>query len=286
MSILYKFNKAEYIFKPSQLLKRLTGSGMERTDSIMPWGLSLHYNPKEDIGKAINVLGIYELPLTELIFRSLGHVDHFVDVGANIGYFTSLASSFTNIETINSFEPHPFIFEILKRNSKDSKIKLNAFAASDKNGIAELYIPKDFNENMGIASLEKPEEEEIEKIEIETKPLDEILNSDQNYCLKIDTEGHESSVLLGAKELLKKQAFSYIFFEEFESYPQAESFKILHDNNYEITRIERGLMGPKLDDPNTNREIKRWQPVNFLAVPKGSENLERISGLGWNILKL
>ena len=153
----------------------------------MPWGSNLHYNPKEDIGRAINVLGVYELPLTEFIFRSLRHVDNFVDVGANIGYFTSLASSFKNISSVHSFEPHPFIFEILKRNATSDKVNLNPFAASNTNGSAKLYIPKDFDLNMGIASLEKPLDEDIEKIEIQTKPLDELLDHDKTYCLKVDT---------------------------------------------------------------------------------------------------
>jgi FkbM family methyltransferase len=286
MSILYKFNKAEYIFKPTQLIKRITRSGFDKTDSIMPWGKSLHYNPKEDIGKAINVLGIYELPLTELMYRGLQHCDHFVDVGANIGYFTSLASSLKNIKTIQSFEPHPFIFEILKRNSNGDKIKLNAYAASSVEGKAELYIPKDFEFNMGIASLEKPEDQEIERIEIDTKKLDDILNKEEKYCMKIDTEGHEASVLEGASSLLENKCFEYIFFEEFDSYPEAKSFKLLMENDYIIYRIERGFWGPQLDDPSSVNNSKRWQPVNFLAVPKESDNVAKITRAGWEILKL
>jgi FkbM family methyltransferase len=283
---MYKFNKAEYFFKPTQLVKRLTRSGFEKTDSIMPWGKSLHYNPKEDIGKAINILGIYELPLSELLFRSLKHSENFVDVGANIGYFTSLASSMDTIKSIQSFEPHPFIFEILKRNSHSEKIALYSIAASSENGSAELYIPKDFELNMGIASLEKPKEEEVEKIEIETKPLDDILDPNLKYCIKIDTEGHEASVLEGAHALLQNKSFNYIFFEEFESYPEAKSFKLLRDNGYSIHRIERGFWGPKLEDPKTKNNTKRWQPVNFLAVPKDSDHLSKIINLGWQILKL
>ena len=286
MNIMYKFNKAEYIFKPSQLLKRVFRVGFNNTDSYMPWGKSLHYNPNEDIGRAINILGVYELPLTELMYRSLKKSVNFVDIGANIGYFSSLASSIENIKSIQSFEPHPFIYEILKKNANGDNIKLNSIAASSEEGTAELYIPRDFESNMGIASLEKPEDETIEKIQIETKPLDDILDQEKKYCIKIDTEGHESSVLKGAKKLLEKEAFDYIYFEEFESYPQAESFQILEKNNYKVYRIERGFLGPKLEDPRVENKTKRWQPVNFIAVPTQSKNIDKIIGSGWEILKL
>lgn len=285
MSFLYRLNKPEYFYKPKQIIKRFKNKNLKQ--SIMPWGSLLHYNPNEDIGRAINVLGIYELPLTELLYRSLKNVDHFVDVGANIGYFSSLASSVSNIKTVTALEPHPLIFKYLEKNAKETgqDIKLEQFAASDTESEAELYIPMNFEENMGTASLEKSNDVS-EKINIKTKPLDDVITSDLKYCIKIDTEGHEASVLKGATKLLSIKSARYIFFEEFKKYPEAETFSILEQNGYKIFRIERGFTGPKLVSPKLPIILKQWQPINFLAIDSNDSSLDELTKKGWTILNL
>jgi FkbM family methyltransferase len=285
LSFLYRFNKPEYFFNPTQLIRRFKNKKLNQ--SVMPWGSILHYNPNEDIGRAINVLGIYELPLTELIYRSLKNVDHFVDVGANIGYFSSLARSMSTIKTVTSFEPHPVIFEYLSKNAKETakEINLIQLAASEVESEAELYIPANFEENMGTASLEKSNESE-DKIIIKTKPLDEMISPDLSYCIKIDTEGHEASVLKGAINLLKNKSARYIFFEEFKEYPKAETFKILKEHNYKVFRIERSFSGPKLVSPEKEIITRQWQPVNFLAIDENDNSLDQLRKSGWSILSL
>lgn len=285
MKILYRLNKPEYLFKPSQLIKRIFKVGIKKTESQMPWGEMLFYNPNDDIGKAINVLGVYELPLTELINRSLKNVDNFLDIGANIGYYSSLAASHSNIKQVQAFEPHPIIFETLSKNCQfSSKVLIHKWAASNSEGEASLYIPKDFDTNMGIATLEKNKDEEIKEIKIQTKTLNSLIDKSKTYCVKIDTEGHEASVLSGASELLSSGAFKYIFFEEFDSYPNAQTFSILENYNYSIFRIERELFGPKLVDPATNQPTKRWQPVNYLAINKELTVIDELKKTGWSIL--
>ena len=65
-------------------------------------------NPKETIGRAILRLGVYDLCVSESICRLLDPGESAIDVGANLGYMTSLmAAKAGKCGSVESFEPHP-----------------------------------------------------------------------------------------------------------------------------------------------------------------------------------
>src|SRR5690606_27153919 len=83
----------------------------------LPWGAPIEINANEVIGKSILHLGLYELATSECLARLLPYCDEFVDIGANIGYFSLLAlgqKSFNG--DIHAFEPHPKIAQRLRDN--------------------------------------------------------------------------------------------------------------------------------------------------------------------------
>ncbi|PIP91651.1 MAG: hypothetical protein COW01_01610 [Bdellovibrionales bacterium CG12_big_fil_rev_8_21_14_0_65_38_15] len=293
MAFLYRFNKPEYLFRPKQLLKRLTSNSYYDSSSLtaveLPWGQTINVNPTEVVGRSIEVLGVYELAQTEILRRSLKFAKSFIDIGANIGYFTLAALGSKNFDgKILSFEPHPSVIERLKENvrlqNKNNNVEIYDFALSESEGSSMLYIPEDFSHNEGIATLEKPLGKHRE-IMIKHKRLDELIPDNDELILKIDTEGHEFSVLKGAAKLFEKGSVKAVFFEEFSHPSKASSFEFLKSFGFKVFRIERSLFGPKLVDPLSPLPSKIWEPTNYLAIYNESIPVLELTAKGWSCLR-
>lgn len=284
--------KPEYIFRPTQILKRIkhNSTSENQCEVELPWHEKMTINPNEDVGRAIYHLGFYELPLSELIWRSLKGANKFIDVGTNVGYFPMLALANKNFSgEVHCFEPHPELFKVASKNissaKNSSRARLNNFALSSSEGQTTLYIPNEFDKNEGIASLEKPQGNSVREITVQMKRLDDLKIEGHNLVLKVDTEGHEAQVFLGAQELLSKQAFKVIFFEEFRDIDKAESFSLLKKYEYEIRKIKRSFLGPKIVDVKELQETKSWEPVNYIACPVNSNTWIDLSFSGWQIIQ-
>jgi len=147
------------------------------------------------------------------------------DVGANIGELTLLFSQFTGKDgKVFSFEACSTVFEKLEsicRLSGRKNIVLNNLALSDKIGLVDFYVYSD--ENSGWNSLaERP----LENYGINIKPsrCDRVQSTTiDQFCednnlnhidlLKIDVEGAEYQVLLGAERMLRQKAIKCCVFE-------------------------------------------------------------------------
>src|SRR4051812_45060416 len=94
MRLSHALNKPHYVFRPTQLGRRFAGVFRRRTSGPqvvrLPWGLDLNVLPDEAIGASIARTGVFELHVSETIWRLLDRGELAVDVGANIGYMTSL----------------------------------------------------------------------------------------------------------------------------------------------------------------------------------------------------
>ena len=120
-------------------------------------------------------------------------------------------------KVIHSFEPNPVIYKDLKRTLPliINNLKLYNYALSDKNITKNLRIPirnlkvnklnyEEFYE-MGKATIhEENKFENFENFKVECKILDEFKFDNSISFIKIDVEGHEISVLNGAKNIIKK----------------------------------------------------------------------------------
>ena len=116
-----------------------------------------------------------------------------IDIGCNKGLFSYALSKQSKIKKIYSFEPNKFILNDLK-NYNCKNIKIFNYALSNKDKNKNLIIPY-YNslELDGLATLEK-------KIFLNTKKLDNF-NFKNISFIKIDVEGHEISLLNGAKKI-------------------------------------------------------------------------------------
>jgi FkbM family methyltransferase len=173
------------------------------------FSIYLHLNDNAGPSASIGSDGIYEPAETDLVSTILRPSMTFVDVGANIGWYTLLAATKVGTEgRVLAFEPEPENCRLLLES-----IRLNGFrnvvlmqtCLYNKKGRNVLWLDP---ENLGAHSLIKDSYLERQKsIEVDTNTLDDALTELAiNYVdvLKIDVEGAEPQVLEGAERLIKK----------------------------------------------------------------------------------
>jgi len=146
-----------------------------------------------------------EYDVHDFIVDNLKPGDVFVDVGANIGYYTILASKLVGAGgKVFAVEPVPQTVEVLKFN-----IKLNGLrnvTVIDKaawNSCCKLKMKIAFGE-FGCASFFRNGVE----VDVDTIPLDDVLvNVPKIKLIKIDVEGAEYEVLQGLKQTLTRTEY-------------------------------------------------------------------------------
>lgn len=131
------------------------------------------------------------------------------DIGANIGIYSSLVRNLNSDSVVYAFEPHPDSFVELSESAIAHNFHAHNFGFSDQVGKALLYDVQD-GVNSELASLHLGVFTGIHHKQ--TKNYEVLLDTIDNFCsqnniasidlLKIDTEGHDYSVLLGATRLL------------------------------------------------------------------------------------
>jgi len=140
-----------------------------------------------------------------------------VDVGANFGLYSISAALYARPQgRVFAFEPAPGAFALLERNIAQNNLGslITAFpnAVAAARGRAPFYVGGD----VSFSSLHRTQRigDEASTVEVETVTLDEALARVASIdLLKIDVEGGEADVLLGARELLKRSRAPIVQFE-------------------------------------------------------------------------
>lgn len=164
-------------------------------------------NPKDPVVSGALRFGVYEKTESQWFQSVCQPGMTFLDVGANIGYYTALGSHLVGLKgKVISLEPDPESFSYLEQTiSANNSSNVLAFqvAASDKKTLLPLYIS---TENRGDNRLYASSEDRTE-ILVKTQPLDELLfehNIDQVDLIKIDVQGYEPKVIEGLKKTISR----------------------------------------------------------------------------------
>jgi FkbM family methyltransferase len=156
--------------------------------------------------------GLHEYSEMLFLLHYLRKGDVFIDVGANIGSYTLLASAENGAKSY-CFEPVPSTFQQLKDNISINKIdgivKLYNLGLASQKGELLFSLGNDSSMNHVRISNEKNEH----TVSVEIDSLDNVLKGVHPNLLKIDVEGFEQEVLLGAKNLLASNSLKAIIIE-------------------------------------------------------------------------
>jgi len=161
--------------------------------------------------------GLLEYEDMLFLLHCLRKEDTFIDVGANVGVYTILASVEIGAETI-AFEPIPSTFEILLKNLDLNSMKnkhvhaLNLGLGSRKGSLAFTRSEDTVNH---VATEKEISGGDI--IQVPICRLDEVI--EKNYMLKdvvimkMDVEGFETEVLRGCPSLLADKRLKAVVIE-------------------------------------------------------------------------
>jgi FkbM family methyltransferase len=189
-----------------------------------PMGPKMQVNYSDFVEREI-ANGTYEKGYVKLFLETLKLGDTVIDVGANVGYFSLLASEKVGrTGRVYAFEPAPRTFRRLLKNlelNESSNVKAVAIGLSDLEGTESLRVPR---ENPGEASLADRASSEIFSGAKYTFDVDEIkLVPFDKFCteeglskidvIKIDAEGSEFRVLRGMERALRSQSKVSLFIE-------------------------------------------------------------------------
>jgi FkbM family methyltransferase len=134
-----------------------------------------------------------------------------IDVGAERG---SLAHEMlrAGAENLHAFDPHPYNVKAMQaRFADDDRVTVHELAVSDRDGTAELHVstsPDGRPLPFGHTLLERADTNEImwaQTLRVTRRSLDSLIGEKEipssAGILKVDTEGHDLSVIRGMGEL-------------------------------------------------------------------------------------
>lgn len=194
-------------------IRRRAGTGVIRHD--LPNGLQIEFDLSNDLDAFmydhLSRFGHYEAEVESILSEQITRDTTFIDVGANVGYFTLLCSRLAR--NVYAFEPVPAIFERLSNNVRLNGLgNIRAFqlAVSKEKSRLRLFESRI---SPGHDSTVKRLEHHT-SIFVDAVSLDEEIDSSaQDIVMKVDVEGSEMDVLLGALGLIRSGRVSAIVVE-------------------------------------------------------------------------
>ena len=205
-----------------------------------------------------------------------------IDVGANCGLYSQKVKHIINHSVVYSIEPHPEAFYALKLGEQHYGYHAFNMAFSDEEKTLELFdrVTETGNTHSHahasvyadvIDSLHKAKLSTVHSVEATT--VDAFLEKQSiehvNF-LKIDVEGHEHSVLLGAMQSIKAEKIDFIQFEfnQMNTVSRVfmrDFFKIL--SGYKLYRMLQDFLAPLNTNETLICELFAYQ--NILAIRNG-----------------
>ncbi|MGB7402012.1 MAG: FkbM family methyltransferase [Arcobacter sp.] len=158
------------------------------------------------IGKSIEEYGEFSIHEANLFEKTCKEGDIVFEVGSNIGTHTQVLSQIvTNKGRVIAFEPQRLAFQTLCANLAINSItNVDAYNQAVGQKIDKINVPDlDYSKsnNFGGISLQNIENGK----EVYQRTLDEFIDKVSAFdFLKIDVEGMEIDVLLGAKKIVSK----------------------------------------------------------------------------------
>ena len=195
-----------YLLRPWPL-RQLTNWTIRK---LLPKQVEIHgatvvLNPTDPVVSGALHFGVYEKAETRFFQSACRDGMTFLDVGANLGYYTALAARAVGPNgRVLAVEPDPDSFGYLEQTiaaNAVGNVKAFPVAASDAHAMLPLYISTD---NRGDNRLYASDEERPQ-VAVKARPLDALLREnkiDTVDLIKIDVQGYEPKVIAGLRETI------------------------------------------------------------------------------------
>ena len=199
----YYFALYKRLFRPFNLFKGLSIE-CKYSDT-----LRVKADLEDWIQQNIFFTGVYDSKSVKFVKNTLSEGDTFLDIGANIGCFTLVASQKVGMSgRVIAFEPVDFVSKKLEHNillNKLDNVTIVRKAVYERDTHIKLHVAR--KENLGMSSILRNDSESGEIINVEAVSLDEYLknkNINEVKIIKIDIEGAELHALNGMDYILSR----------------------------------------------------------------------------------
>jgi len=150
------------------------------------------------------------------------HPRSCLDVGANAGEYTKALLRWTSAE-VHAFEPLPGAFRAVEEIARTSggRVTVNNCAVGAEDGTATLHYGDDMSEHASLSTavnaIDYVGASNTLEMEVKVTSIDSYFARGEGPAtvdfIKIDTEGYEQEVLMGAQETVKEHAPRFIQIE-------------------------------------------------------------------------
>ncbi len=182
------------------------------------------------VSQRIQKEGMWEFEVTKCILENIKPSDVVVEIGANIGYYTTIIADILKRGSgkLIAYEANEEVYRLaqvsLLLNNSESKVQLKNLAVSDKEGEIEFSyyaINPKVEMNLGAAHLTIQDDfgqKTLKQRMVKCVSLDEDLADIPSIdVLRMDIEGSEALALKGAKKLIERSPNLKIIMEWFPS---------------------------------------------------------------------
>ena len=253
-----------------------------RPDSTIVRGSTLRLNPMDagSLSQDLLVKGEFEPFETELFINVIEDRDVIFDVGANIGYYSVMASSASKSSSVFAFEPDEVNFRLLERNLRDNgclNVRCFQVAVSDRDGPVLLYKCAGNEGDHRIYPVAGRRSTSVEAI-----TLDRFLPLEvpAPRVVKIDIQGAEPQALRGMSRVIRASPELALFTEFWPEGLAAagssaeEYFSLLLSHEFSVYAIIEGArrLEPIASAAEVSPYLGTYGEANLLCL-KGSRAL-------------
>lgn len=158
--------------------------------------------------------GLHEEADMGFVLHVLRPDDLFVDIGANVGSYTVLASGGAGARTV-AFEPVPSTHAKLARNvavnDLGDRVKAHNLGLGARDEVLRFTAGRDTANHVVTGGSDAP------TVEVRVRRLDDVLEGEVPQVIKLDVEGWEAQVLQGMPATLADPALAAIITETNDS---------------------------------------------------------------------
>lgn len=155
--------------------------------------------------------GLHEFEDMAFVVNLLRPDDLFIDIGANIGSYSLLASGHAGASSV-SVEPLPTTFAHLRENVRYNN--LDDLIALHNVGIGDSETTLRFTATLDTVNHVAAESDsESETVEVPVVRMESLLQGLSPLCIKIDVEGFEKKVIDGGASVLRSDLLRAVLME-------------------------------------------------------------------------
>ena len=214
-------------------------------------GLRMRIRLPDQIQERIYLFGVWEPAITRFVKGRLKPGDLFVDIGANVGYYSLFAAKLVGSEgRVIAVEASPTIARTLEQNvalNRLTNVELVRAAVADRRKTVPMFAAGNSGQSTTIVSTAERRGYQLEA-QIEAYPLHELIDFERlrrARLIKVDVEGAEAQLFDGIQPFLS--SFSDETEWIFELTPEAlaeqgrsaaEIIRMFAGSGYRLYRIE------------------------------------------------